>query len=89
MHREEEYFPCNNGIIFIQCGCHILSCKQLLIVHLRKPRVLSPLRSCVRNEVDLVPLTCEDAYSIVSCRHVPLTDGTTKSENPHMARPLE
>ena len=30
--------------------------------HLHKPRVLSPLRSfCVRNEVDLVPLVCEDA----------------------------
>ena len=29
--------------------------------HLRKPRVLSPLRSLrVRNEVDLVPLVCED-----------------------------
>ena len=31
------------------------------ITHLRKPRVLSPLRSLrVRNEVDLVPLACED-----------------------------
>ena len=30
-------------------------------VHLRKRRVLSPLRSLrVRNEVDLVPLACED-----------------------------
>ena len=29
--------------------------------HLRKPMVLSPLRSLrVRNEVDLVPLACED-----------------------------
>ena len=29
--------------------------------HLRKPRVLSPLRSLpLRNEVDLVPLACED-----------------------------
>ena len=31
--------------------------------HLRKPRVLSPLRSLrVRNEVDLVPLACEDGH---------------------------
>ena len=33
------------------------------IKHLCKPRVLSPLRSlrtCVRNEVDLVSLACED-----------------------------
>ena len=30
--------------------------------HLIKPRVLSTLCSlCIRNEVDLVPLTCEDA----------------------------
>ena len=30
-------------------------------LHLRKPRILSPLRSLhVRNEVDLVPLACED-----------------------------
>ena len=29
--------------------------------HLRKPRVLSPLRSfSVKNEVDLVPLACKD-----------------------------
>ena len=31
--------------------------------HLRKPRLLSQLhslRTCVRNEVDLVPLACED-----------------------------
>ena len=45
-----------------------------LLYHLRKPRVLSPLRSLhvrnevvllrslhVRNEVDLVPLACKDA----------------------------
>ena len=32
-----------------------------LIRHLRKPRVLTPLRLCVRNEVELVPLACEDA----------------------------
>ena len=33
-----------------------------LHTHLRKPRVLSPLRSLrVRNEMYLVPLACEDA----------------------------
>ena len=34
--------------------------------HLRKPTVLTPLRSlrtCVRNEVELVPLACEDGVS--------------------------
>ena len=37
--------------------------RQHMFNHLRKPRVLSPLRSlrtCVRNEVDLVPLACKD-----------------------------
>ena len=34
----------------------------VLLGHLRKPRVLTPLRSLrVRNEVELVPLACEDA----------------------------
>ena len=36
--------------------------------HLRKPRVLTPLRSlrlCVRNEVELVPLACEDVDWVV------------------------
>ena len=33
----------------------------LFFCHLRKPSVLSSLRSlCVRNEVGLVPLACED-----------------------------
>ena len=31
------------------------------VLHLRKPRILSPLGSLhVRNEVDLVSLACED-----------------------------
>ena len=33
------------------------------VLHLHKPRVLSPLRflrTCVRNEVDLVHLACDD-----------------------------
>ena len=33
-------------------------CRYPSKLHLRKPRVLSPLRS-LRNEVDLVPLACE------------------------------
>ena len=36
-----------------------------LFLHLRKPRVLSPLRSLrVSNDVDLVPLACEDGFSL-------------------------
>ena len=33
---------------------------MLVAQHLRKPRVLTPLRSLRRNEVELVPLACED-----------------------------
>ena len=37
------------------------------ISFLTLPRVLSPLRSlCVRNEVDLVPLACEDGFCITA-----------------------
>ena len=51
----------------------IAGCFTLIVLHLRKPRVLTPLRSlrtCVRNEVELVPLACEDdcpLASAVSC----------------------
>ena len=44
-----------------------LDCKSHVARHLRKPRVLSPVRSlrmCVRNEVDIVPLACEDGGQI-------------------------
>ena len=35
---------------------------MVLEPHLRKPRVLTPIRSLrVRNEVEVVPLACEDA----------------------------
>ena len=40
-----------------------------LEIHLRKPRVLTPLRffnTYVRNEVELVPLACEDARNLVN-----------------------
>ena len=40
-------------------------CSGESVHHLRKPTVLSPLRSLrVRNEVDLVPLACEDGLCI-------------------------
>ena len=41
---------------------HLLTVKerQHILHHLHKPRVLNPLRSCVRNEVELVSLACED-----------------------------
>ena len=45
---------CDSGL---KGGNHVLQ-------YLRKPRVLSPLRSLrVRNEVDLVPLACKDGPS--------------------------
>ena len=34
--------------------------RQHMSNHLRKPRILSPLRSLRTCEVDLVPLACED-----------------------------
>ena len=37
---------------------------MLGVGHLRKPRVLTPLRS-LRNEVELVPLACEDGGRVV------------------------
>ena len=52
---------------------------ELRDIHLRKPRVLTPLRSLrVRNEVELVPLACEDEGHIlmlqctfaVTCKHI-------------------
>ena len=43
------------------------------IYHLRKPRVLTPPRSLrVRNDVELVPLACEDGdlYARDSFKHM-------------------
>ena len=38
-----------------------------MLVHRRKQRILSPLRSLrVRNEADLVPLACEDDACLAS-----------------------
>ena len=41
----------------------IFNSPKIRIGHLRKPRVLTPLRSLRRNEVELVPLACEDVAS--------------------------
>ena len=39
---------------------------NMYLIHLRKPRALTPLRSLrVRNEVELVPLACERWYLIM------------------------
>ena len=49
-----------------QCRQHF---HMHFMAHLRKPRILSPLRSLrVRNEVDLVPLTCEDLFGQTYCK---------------------
>ena len=46
---------------YIMTGKNCQNQTAHLYSHLRKPRVLSPLRSLrVRNEVDLVPLACEN-----------------------------
>ena len=50
---------------------HLSKCHVVGNHHLPKPRVLSPLRSLrVRNEVDLVPLACEDGKSHVTAHIV-------------------
>ena len=49
-------FKCN---ISSSGGCCLKIISLMCVYHLRKPRVLTPLRS-LRNEVELVPLACED-----------------------------
>ena len=45
--------------------CLVFGLTLHLSIHLHKPRVLSPLRSLRKEEVDLVPLACEDALHTV------------------------
>ena len=41
----------------------VVSRNMHILGNLRKPRIVSPLRSlCVTNEVNLVPLACEDDF---------------------------
>ena len=58
------------------------------VLHLRKPRVLTPIRSlrtCVRNEVELVPLACEDGGSIEISIWTPFPPGRSWTPTPSPA----